>query len=450
MSILHFSLLLLSLTFSFGRVALSFVPEPSSFSASPHRSEDDIRMIQWAGRTWRVRPWPGGPGPNLWCDKPDCVWVDGSGALHLTIRHLDGHWYASEISTADFTNFGKHRFYVEGPIDDLDPNVVLGLFLYSNIQDDDVEELDVEFSTWGDATPAADEGWYTTWYQNAIGEQYSFDVSLSGLYTTHVIDWQAASIDFESLHGFYQEPPDSSYIIARWNTTNSNVIPTPGDEMRIHLNLWLMNGAAPEDRQEVEIIIRDLDAPPEIPQNVQAGDGASTHSVPLRWDEVQTASAYAVYRAESDAGPGALLGSTALTQFEDVTAEFDRTYTYWVIATNDQGESLRSATDTGWRAIPLDVAIDLVNGNDVALQWQHQDAACEYQIFREAQPYFDPDVLTPVATLTAPTSSYAFADDVGNPAENHYYLVRAIGCASGNASPSNRTAEFDFALSSGT
>ncbi len=430
-------------------VCLLLALGPTSLATPSNHAAPTTRTIQWVGRTWTVRPWPGGPGPNLWCDTPDCVWVDGNGALHLTIRFIDGQWYASEVVSKDNTNFGEHRFYVDGPIDKLDPNVVLGLFLYSDIDDNDIEELDVEFATWGDSDPSANDGWYTTWYQNAIADQYSFDVSLNGTYTTHAIDWQPSQVDFESLHGFYAQPPDASYIIAQWSTSNPNAIPLPEDDMSIHINLWLMNGLPPTDGQEVEIIIHDLDAPPEIPKNLQASDGAFSDRVTLSWDGVSTAASYQVYRAESETGPKTLLGSTSSTTFDDATPDFDRTYVYWVTGVNDQGESRFSASDTGWRAIPMNVSITLTNGSDVTLSWQDHSAACEYDVYRDPAPYFDPNALTPAATLTPPDASYTFSNDAGDPAENHFYLVQAIGCTDTHASPSNRTGEFDFALTPG-
>lgn len=416
----------------------------------PNRPDDDLRIIQWAGRSWRVRSWSGGPGPNDWCDTPDCVWVDNDGALHLTIRHIDGKWYASEVSTVNFSNFGEHRFYVEGPIDHLDPNVVLGLFLYSNIQDDDIQELDVEFAIWGDTDPDADAGWYTTWSQNAIGDQYSFDVALESAYSTHAIDWQSDQVAFESLQGFHAQPPGPDAIIAQWQTTNPAVIPTPDDEMRIHINLWLMNGWSPTDGQEVEMIIHDLDAPPEPPKNVQADDGASSEHIRIVWDAVVTADSYAIFRAESETGVKTLLGTTTGASFDDTTASPDVTYTYWVTGRNDQGESLFSASDTGRRAIPLQVSAHLSNATDVELQWEHQEAACEYRIHRDVAPYFLPTSETLVDTLSAPASSYTFSGDAGQPEQNHYYLVQAAGCASGAPSDANRTGEFDFPLTPGS
>ena len=422
--------------------------QPPNRDASTERPTD-IRTIQWAGRSWRVRPWPGNPGPNNWCDTEDCVWVDANGALHLTIRHKNGKWYASEVNTSDYSNFGEHRFFVEGPLDALDPNVVLGLFLYSGVEDDDIEELDVEFAAWGDTDPAADDGWYTTWYQNAIGDQYSFDVALNGSYTTHAIDWAAARVDFESLHGFYDAPPNPDAVIAQWSTSNLNVIPAPEDEMRIHMNLWLMQGNPPTDGQEVEIIIHDLKAPPEVPKNVSASDGNFSDRVSVVWDALSTAEAYKVFRSESETGTKTLLGSSPDAPFDDRTATPDLAYVYWVVGVNDQGESLFSVSDTGRRAIPLHVTPELLGQTDVQLQWQHQDAACHYEVHRASTPYFDPTSSTLSATLDAPASTYTFIDDAGDLDANYFYQIRAIGCASDLPSPSNRTGEFDFDLSPG-
>ncbi len=415
-----------------------------------NRPADDIRIIQWAGRSWRVRSWPGGPGPNNWCDTTDCVWVDDNGDLHLTIQRINGRWWASEISASDFTNFGEHRFYIQGPIDELDPNVVLGLFLYSDIEDDDIEELDVEFALWGDADPAAHEGWYTTWRQNDIGEQYSFDVALNDLDSTHAINWQADQIAFESLQGFHQQAIDPGDVIAQWQTNASDVIPAPEDEMRIHINLWLMNGLPPTDRQAVAIIIHDLEAPPEPPKNVLADDGVSSEYVRVGWDAVATADAYKVFRAESETGVKTLLGTATSMTFDDTEAAPDRTYSYWVTGVDDQGESLFSASDAGRRAIPMPVSAHLDNATDVALQWAHQDAACEYRIHSDASPYFAPSSATIITSLAAPASSYTLVGDAGQPEQNHYYLVQAVGCESGEPSNSNHTGEFDFWLAPGT
>jgi hypothetical protein len=73
---------------------------------------------------------------------------------------------------------------------------------------------------------------------------------------------------------------------------------------------------------------------------------------------------------------------------------------------------------------------------------------CQYEIYRQLSPYFDPDLLTPDDVVASPASSYTFPGDAGDPNENHYYIVRALPCeATSNAhADSNHTGEFDFAL----
>ena len=48
------------------------------------------------------------------------------------------------------------RFEVQGPIGDLDPNVVLGLFTWSDDPAYDHRELDIELARWGN--PLAPNG----------------------------------------------------------------------------------------------------------------------------------------------------------------------------------------------------------------------------------------------------------------------------------------------------
>ena len=92
--------------------------------------------------------------------------------------------------------------------------------------------------------------------------------------------------------------------------------------------------------------------------------------------------------------------------------------------------------------------LDAQNPTDVVLSWVDDDLNCRYEIYRQLSPYFDPDLVTPETVLDSPASSYTFANDAGNPDENHYYLVRALSCDSTtNAhADSNQTGSFDFSL----
>ena len=55
--------------------------------------------LLFAGRSWSVKSGPGplGPGPNLFSNSPQNVWVDAMGQLHLAITNRDGQWQAAEV-----------------------------------------------------------------------------------------------------------------------------------------------------------------------------------------------------------------------------------------------------------------------------------------------------------------------------------------------------------------
>jgi len=87
--------------------------------------------------------------------------------------------------------------------------------------------------------------------------------------------------------------------------------------------------------------------------------------------------------------------------------------------------------------------IALLN-NDVELSWSLVNNAVSYNIYRDNDPYF---VGTAVYANTT-TSLWPDPGAAGNPAANHYYLIRAVGCnESGN---SQRMGVFNFALVPGS
>lgn len=87
--------------------------------------------------------------------------------------------------------------------------------------------------------------------------------------------------------------------------------------------------------------------------------------------------------------------------------------------------------------------IALLN-NDIQLSWLFVNNAVSYNIYRDNAPYF---VGTAVYQNTT-TSPWPDPGAAGNPAANHYYLIRAVGCnESGN---SQRSGAFNFALVPGS
>ncbi len=210
------------------------------------------RMIRWAGIDWYVKAAdsPVGPGPNRFSDDEDSVWVDSNGNLHLKIVKDGANWYSAEIFSVERTSYGMHRAYVDSSINDLNENVVFGFFLYQ----DDEHEIDFEGARWGD--PFGPNAQFALQPWQVPGNRERFFINDSGP-TLHEIDWQAGQVDFRSLYG---HDPSGGTLIHDYMIDSG--VPVEERDLRIRLNLWLLNPILnPQNLDEVEIVIYDLDSP---------------------------------------------------------------------------------------------------------------------------------------------------------------------------------------------
>lgn len=234
------------------------------------------RFIEFAGFTWFVKSGgPIGPGPNYWSDSPEDVFVDAQGRLHLKILQKDNVWTCSEIYSTRFTTFGEHRFLVDGYIDRMDKNMVLGLFAYAA----DDAEIDIEYAKWGNAAQT-NVGSYTIQPYTTPGNSFSFVSPLNTSSSTHFFNWQSDVISFASLQGHHVADAPSSDVIQQWQYRGAD-IPDVSRNLRIHINFWLFQGKAPSDVSVTEVIITDVRLPintnveeprdesPLVPQSMQ-------------------------------------------------------------------------------------------------------------------------------------------------------------------------------------
>lgn len=210
--------------------------------------------IQFGGYTWTVRSGRGGPGPNAW--DPRNVWLDSATNLHLKISQRDGVWSCAEITMRQRLGFGRYQFQTIGRLDQLDDNVVLGLFNYptADLGPDGTHEIDIEFARWGNARNPM--GNFTVWPAEK-GQKHvtkSFPFSLADHHATHRFTWGRDQILFQSLQGHRDDnreelgrwlyrPPEPARLISQ-------------QAMPVHLNLWLFKGLPPKNGQEVEVILR--------------------------------------------------------------------------------------------------------------------------------------------------------------------------------------------------
>jgi hypothetical protein len=109
-------------------------------------------VIEFSGYTWFVKNVEGaraGPGPNLF--SAHNVRIAGDG-LHLRVAEVGGQWHSAEIVSILSFGYGRYTFAIGSEVADLDPNLVLGLFTWSDDPSPDRShrEIDIEVSRWGD------------------------------------------------------------------------------------------------------------------------------------------------------------------------------------------------------------------------------------------------------------------------------------------------------------
>jgi hypothetical protein len=212
---------------------------------------DQNSSIRFSGLTWFVKGSLGkiGPGPNYW--SPKNVWVDSIGNLHLKLdeNKITGQWECAEIISKLSLEYGTYQFWVEGQIDQLDKNVVLGFFNYSG--NDGYDEMDIEFARWGSNT--APNLYYSVWpAYNSTSKIWtaSHNFYLTSKYTTQRFIRTSVSVKFQSLTGFNNDNSNEYFTQTYSNNQAISKIP-----MAIHINLWLYKGKTPSNKKEIEIII---------------------------------------------------------------------------------------------------------------------------------------------------------------------------------------------------
>ena len=115
--------------------------------------------------------------------------------------------------------------------------------------------------------------------------------------STHLFVWETNRISWQSQSNAYSAT--ATNLIAAYVFNNATNVPQSGDEA-VHLNLWLINGSAPTDNNEVEVIIQSFNfVPPGTPPRTVLTNVQMTATGPFKCDfavqpdyryEVQTSS----------------------------------------------------------------------------------------------------------------------------------------------------------------
>ena len=228
--------------------------------------------INWKGHTWNVTA---GGMAGVCQGNATNISIDTDGYLHMKITNNGGTWTGAEIFTTDKIGFGTYQWQIDGPVDKLDKNVVVGLYPYgpeAGIGSDGQNEIDIEYARWGNASYP--NGNYTVYPPTGTGSsEITFDFTLTGTYTTSRFTWSSTQIDFVTMSGF--EPLGSTVgLIKAWTFAPTGpATKVPQQALPLGMNLWCFN-APPSNGQNVEIIVRDFTF---VPQGaaIDAGVGDS-------------------------------------------------------------------------------------------------------------------------------------------------------------------------------
>lgn len=301
------ALLLLIITFV---LLTSATPTPVRAQDAPGAAyppncgvKEKPRKITFSGKRWNVKHGKNlGPNSNEFSASPSSVWVDDNGFLHLRMRRQvtpDGKtiWWSAEVCQTGVTGYGMHRFEVGGLIDRLNPNVVLGLFLYEVYNEGKVDEIDIEFARWSDKF--APNGQYVVQPYDTEGNMHRFNFALTKPTSTHYFDWCPEAVQFKSIRGFRPEPNTPGQLVQSWTYTGADN-PLDSVPLRLHLNLWITDTpnfkpTLQERKNGIEVVIRsvEIDKTPNVPVITQPANGAEVSPQPaFAWGDTDAANAY--------------------------------------------------------------------------------------------------------------------------------------------------------------
>ena len=175
----------------------------------------------------------------------------------------------------DALGYGDYVFKTVGRVDQLDPNVILGLFLWeyqesyeNNHIFNGANEFDIEFGTWKDSSrPPAQfvcQPWQTPGNEHRVNLQLHADNERS----SHAFLWTPSGMACRSWLG-HDDHPQDSMITHTWFYAGKD---NPRLEApRIHMNFWCIE-EPPSDLQEQEVIIAEFRFIPACPPpNIESG-----------------------------------------------------------------------------------------------------------------------------------------------------------------------------------
>ena len=219
----------------------------AAVAVTPGQEKSSSFFVNFSGFTWRVRWKPSDRGGTSNPYNPDNVYTDRSGALHLRIIKRGQQWTCSEVNLTRSLGYGTYSFTVED-ISNLEPSVVFGMFTwdYSNLQE--LGELDLNMTRWGD--PTAQNAEFVIQPPVVPGNVARFMAPPGKL--KHTIVWEPGRVTMSTARasGRSGESVISHHVF-------TSELPIPGFES-IRMSLYVYrspNGKSPGLQHPVEVVV---------------------------------------------------------------------------------------------------------------------------------------------------------------------------------------------------
>jgi hypothetical protein len=230
----------------------------------------------FSGYQWKYKNAgnPVGPGPNRFSGTSDFAWVDSAGNLHLKIAKKNNFWTCSEIVSTKVFGYGTYIVTTISDVSTFNEQVVFGAFTWDSysFQKQGNSEIDIELARWGNAndsnliTYSAQPVWFSTLfpertYHPKVATKYMKQPM------TYMFKWTPDSVHWESYEGTTYPGTNK---VTEWTFDKTNisrkkieggissdpiVVPGPSDSTNFRFNFWLLNGAAPSNSKEHEIVV---------------------------------------------------------------------------------------------------------------------------------------------------------------------------------------------------
>ncbi len=218
--------------------------------------------------------------------RPSNVYLDASGYLHLNITKKGRSVTAGELFSDDKMGFGTYQWVVQGPVDDMDPHAVLGLFPYGpedGVGRDGENEIDIEFSKWGNTLCGgscnADFTVYpSTGNFHVRSTENDFNVDLDGgNLVTARMTWSSTSIT-ETVMSGSQPLGTTEDVLHTWTFAPSdNLVRIPQAPVPVGMNLWCFKKKVASSQARIERVFSTL---PRIDGDEESCSSSPTASPP--------------------------------------------------------------------------------------------------------------------------------------------------------------------------